>query len=134
MCAHTLSILPLCRERAKSQLARQQSGPIPQPFEIKPTSLAVIQETGGSDSEAAAKRSPRARSPARWRGTLQQSRLHIEEVQGISRSEWGCGLMGMGGVRGGANSTLCCPCRGHELLKEVYCFNQKYFLCFSYPF
>ena len=45
--AHTLSILPFYRERAKSQLARQQSGPTPQPFEIKPTSLAVIQETGG---------------------------------------------------------------------------------------
>ena len=94
VCPHT-PILLLYRERAKSQLARQQSGPIPQPFEVKPTSLAVIQETGGS--EAAAKRSPRARSPARWRGTLQQSRSHIEEVQGISRSEWGCGLMGMGG-------------------------------------
>ena len=95
VCVHTLYIFLLYRERAKSQLARQQSGPIPQPFEIQPTSLAVIQETGGS--EAAAKRSPRARSPARWRGTLQQSRSHIEEVQGISRSEWGCGLKGMGG-------------------------------------
>ena len=35
VCAHTLSILLLYRERAKSQLARQQSDPIPQPFEIK---------------------------------------------------------------------------------------------------
>lgn len=78
------------RERAKSQLFRQPSGPLPQPFEMKST-LSVIQENG---TEGAAKRPSRARSPARWRGSLQQSRTHIEEVEGIHRGE-GCGLEGL---------------------------------------
>ena len=68
-------------------LSRNVSGPIQQPFEAN--SLSVILEANGTEGVP-----KRSRSPARWRGSLQQSRTHIEEVPNVHRSEewvWHCG-------------------------------------------